>query len=626
VRDNKFLQRLKQEIPTWVERGWVQPDQQHAILDHVSSQAGGGGRYLTLAFALMGVLLLGTGVITFFAANWRELSKLAKLVILFGAMWLAYGGSVYFRGHAPKLAEALVLLGVILFGANIHLIAQIYHIDAHYPNGVLMWAIGALLAAYLLDSQPAMVAALLLGLLWSGMESWDFDRRIHWPFLILWLACLPWIFRQQWRIAWHVALAVLLFWCATVFFRSFEMARHSVYAAQILLLLFVSLFILGLLFATSKLLRAFAGITGRYSAIGAMFALFALTFPYLHTHRYWGNDRSRGFVGAARGMASRKKFRSASIVRLGRWGNRFDYRVDTRQCIRDQHQRRRHRDIVQLGILRRLGLVGICGHTFERPLSRQSRLRVLRAGGAGALLRYLLDADESLVLLHGRRIVAADRRLRAGTRAAQTHRANFRRDAILNRTVKLLLLIVLQSAALITMVGMKQHTLNTGIPVLLETEPIDPRSLFSGDYVILNYKISSLDLNKLGNDKREFKSNETVYVSLKPGKPYWEPVGVAHEISSTAPGNVVLKGTVDWVSDSFWNPATQKEEKGKFLRAYYGIENYFVPEGEGREIERRVLDGVDQKIDVRVAVDMKGNAGIQAILVNGETRYEEKLF
>ncbi len=87
MRDNKFLQRLKQEIPAWVERGWVQPGQQHAILDHVSSQSSGGGRYLTLAFALMGVLL-GTGVITFFAANWRELSKLAKLVILFGAMWL----------------------------------------------------------------------------------------------------------------------------------------------------------------------------------------------------------------------------------------------------------------------------------------------------------------------------------------------------------------------------------------------------------------------------------------------------------------------------------------------------------------------------------------------------------
>jgi uncharacterized membrane-anchored protein len=196
----------------------------------------------------------------------------------------------------------------------------------------------------------------------------------------------------------------------------------------------------------------------------------------------------------------------------------------------------------------------------------------------------------------------------------------------MSRGIKLLIVVLLQTAALIAMVGMKQHTLNTGVQVLLETEPIDPRSLFSGDYVILNYKISALDLNKLGTDKREFKSNETFYVTLKPGKPYWEPIGVTHEIPPAAAGNVVIKGTVDWVSDSFWNSATQKEEKGKFLRMRFGIENYFVPEGEGREIERRVIDGVNQKIDVRVAVDAKGNAGIKAILVNGEMRYEEKLF
>jgi uncharacterized membrane protein len=287
LRDNKFLQRLKQEIPTWVERGWVQPDHQHAILDHVASQASGGTRYLTMAFALMGVLLLGTGVITFFAANWRELSKLTKLIILFGAMWLAYGGSLYFRGHAPKLAEALVLLGVILFGANIHLIAQIYHIDAHYPNGVLMWAVGALLAAYLLDSQPAMVAALLLSMLWSAMESWNFDHHIHWPFFLMWGACLPWIFKQHWRVAWHVALAVLLFWCANTFFLGFDRSNQALHAAQFFFLCFVALFVVGLLFATFDRLRGFAGITERYAAAGALLTFFSLTFPGVHTARAW---------------------------------------------------------------------------------------------------------------------------------------------------------------------------------------------------------------------------------------------------------------------------------------------------------------------------------------------------
>ena len=51
------------------------------------------------------------------------------------------------------------------------LIAQIYHIDAHFPNGVLLWSIGALVAAYLARSQPALVAAISLGWLWTTLST-----------------------------------------------------------------------------------------------------------------------------------------------------------------------------------------------------------------------------------------------------------------------------------------------------------------------------------------------------------------------------------------------------------------------------------------------------------------------
>ena len=50
----------------------------------------------------------------------------------------------------------------------------------------------------------------------------------------------------------------------------------------------------------------------------------------------------------------------------------------------------------------------------------------------------------------------------------------------------LALVVLLQTAALVGMVAIKQRTLITGTPVLLKTEPVDPRSLFRGDYVILS--------------------------------------------------------------------------------------------------------------------------------------------
>ena len=40
------------------------------------------------------------------------------------------------------------MLGTLFFGAGIWLVAQIYHIDEHFPNGFLIWGLGALALAW----------------------------------------------------------------------------------------------------------------------------------------------------------------------------------------------------------------------------------------------------------------------------------------------------------------------------------------------------------------------------------------------------------------------------------------------------------------------------------------------
>jgi uncharacterized membrane-anchored protein len=57
---------------------------------------------------------------------------------------------------------------------------------------------------------------------------------------------------------------------------------------------------------------------------------------------------------------------------------------------------------------------------------------------------------------------------------------------------------------LAAMITDKQWTLNTGTPVVLQTEPVDPRSLFMGDYARLAYPINRLRLDgetALGGEK-----------------------------------------------------------------------------------------------------------------------------
>lgn len=185
----------------------------------------------------------------------------------------------------------------------------------------------------------------------------------------------------------------------------------------------------------------------------------------------------------------------------------------------------------------------------------------------------------------------------------------------------LAIVFVLQALALVYMVAAKQWTLSTGATVVLETRPIDPRSLFSGDYVRLNYAISDLDLEALGGDD-EFKRRDTIYVVLQPGEPYWRPTSVHQRMPALPVGEVCIKGEVQWAQHERWNEQTQRSEKARSVQVHYGIENYFVPEGEGLALER---PKAGEKISIRVAVDKSGNAGIKAVLVNGKERYVEKL-
>lgn len=179
----------------------------------------------------------------------------------------------------------------------------------------------------------------------------------------------------------------------------------------------------------------------------------------------------------------------------------------------------------------------------------------------------------------------------------------------------LALVVVLQTGALIAMVAVKQVTLITGTPVLLKTEPVDPRSLFRGDYVQLNYAISTLDYGTVDGDDG-FDRHDEVYVVLRRGKTYWEPVSIHREMPARGQDTVVIRGEVEYTR--VWLDGKSRDG----VRVRYGIESYFVPEGEGREIELPRNDG---RVAILVAVDDNGDAAIKAVLIDGIVRYQEKL-
>lgn len=178
---------------------------------------------------------------------------------------------------------------------------------------------------------------------------------------------------------------------------------------------------------------------------------------------------------------------------------------------------------------------------------------------------------------------------------------------------RITIIVVLLTLVLMGMIAKKQFTLNTGSLVVLKTTPVDPRSLFRGDYVRLNYDISRLN-SAYFPLLNELKYHDSVFVALKKEGVFWQPVAVFKSMPESSDDKVIIKGSIN--SPPAFSRSPQVSIK-------YGIENYFVPEGEGRDLERLRNQG---NISMQIAVDTFGNSGIKAVLLNGEPIYVEALF
>ncbi|MDA8078727.1 MAG: DUF2157 domain-containing protein [Nitrospiraceae bacterium] len=173
-----FSVRLRQELRVWLDEGLITPEQKDRILSRYqriaeADEKAGPGRLITTV-SVLGSILIGIGVILFVASNWSEVPRWGKLGIIFSSMVINYAAGFYLRyekKNYPKVGASLILLGSIIFGAGIFLIAQIYHISVHYPNGPLLWGLGALPLAYLLRFRSLLFLCLLDLLVWQGMES-----------------------------------------------------------------------------------------------------------------------------------------------------------------------------------------------------------------------------------------------------------------------------------------------------------------------------------------------------------------------------------------------------------------------------------------------------------------------
>lgn len=134
-------------------------------------------------------------------------------------------------------------------------------------------------------------------------------------------------------------------------------------------------------------------------------------------------------------------------------------------------------------------------------------------------------------------------------------------------------------------------TVFQGDTLRLRVVPVDPRDLFRGEYVILGY-----DISRLPRDPNLGVPNpgDIVFVELSrnEGSTEWNAVSWSRHRPTRG---IFLRGTVQ-----------------QYSRVEYGIESYFVEEGQGPEYERAARSG-DLYADI--VVDDEGRGIVKRLII-----------
>ena len=122
----------------------------------------------------LGAIILAAGLIIFFASNWIEFGRAAKIASLFAlTLFFSLVGfelTQEGRWNFPKLGLALVFLGCVMFGVDILLLALIYDLTAEHAWSLLMDCAFWLAIAYLVRSRLILFLGLIGVVSWFGAE------------------------------------------------------------------------------------------------------------------------------------------------------------------------------------------------------------------------------------------------------------------------------------------------------------------------------------------------------------------------------------------------------------------------------------------------------------------------
>jgi uncharacterized membrane protein len=220
MNHDQFRHRLRQEAELWQAEGLISSEQHRQLAERYqfdSLESVARNRFIAIFIGLGGILI-GLATITFVAANWQAWSrdfKVALLLSVFVAinaagfyLWRIYPktGPVNSEGWQQRLGHALLLVGALMLGANMALMAQMFHIGGSAWGLYLAWGMGVLAMAFSLRLTSLGVLSLILVGIGYWMSIFDWWRPAEDESVLLLLV-------EHLPLVLSVLFVPLAYWC-----------------------------------------------------------------------------------------------------------------------------------------------------------------------------------------------------------------------------------------------------------------------------------------------------------------------------------------------------------------------------------------------------------------------------
>ncbi|WP_281888870.1 GDYXXLXY domain-containing protein [Paenibacillus sp. YYML68] len=149
------------------------------------------------------------------------------------------------------------------------------------------------------------------------------------------------------------------------------------------------------------------------------------------------------------------------------------------------------------------------------------------------------------------------------------------------RRKPLVMLVVLLQVLVLSGLAVSYYAIGWfGDSIKVRTVPVDPRDLFYGDYVTLQYEISTIPLSIWQGSPERLEQGTKLYVVVKSGADgIYEAIAASDKPLEAGAGEYVLIGSTEY----YWD----HKYSGMGIPVRYGIEKFYVPENTGKALEEK---------------------------------------